>query len=180
MADYTQLTDFSAKDSLPSGDQNKLIKGSDVDAEFDAISTAISSKEDAANKGQASGYAELDSGGKVPEGQLPLTSAILDSLGIYFGTVRPALLPLSNWGGYGIGVFSAAKSSTGIYTITHDFHADGKISDVHGYQVLHNPSNATLQRNVVVDKLLNYLEIHVRDSAGNYVDDEVDVMILLK
>lgn len=46
MADYTQITDFSAKDSLSSGDPEKLILGSDVDGEFSAIASAISSKYD--------------------------------------------------------------------------------------------------------------------------------------
>jgi hypothetical protein len=46
MADYTQITDFSAKDSLSTGDPEKLILGSDVDGEFSAIATAISSKYD--------------------------------------------------------------------------------------------------------------------------------------
>jgi hypothetical protein len=46
MSDYTQVSDFSAKDALPSGDPGKLIKGSDFDAEFAAIATAIQSKFD--------------------------------------------------------------------------------------------------------------------------------------
>lgn len=46
MSDYTQTTDFSAKDDLSSGDAEKLILGSDFDTEFDAIATAISSKYD--------------------------------------------------------------------------------------------------------------------------------------
>jgi hypothetical protein len=46
MADYTQITDFSAKDGLSTGDPEKLILGSDVDGEFSAIATAISSKYD--------------------------------------------------------------------------------------------------------------------------------------
>jgi hypothetical protein len=46
MADYTQITDFSAKDALSSGDPEKLILGSDVDGEFTAIASAISSKYD--------------------------------------------------------------------------------------------------------------------------------------
>lgn len=46
MSDYTQTADFSAKDSLNTGDPNKLIKGSDFDTEFAAIATAITSKYD--------------------------------------------------------------------------------------------------------------------------------------
>ena len=46
MSDYTQITDFSAKDALTTGDPEKIILGADLDAELSAISTAIASKYD--------------------------------------------------------------------------------------------------------------------------------------
>ena len=46
MSDYTQITDFSAKDSLTTGDPEKIILGADFDGEFAAIETAISTKYD--------------------------------------------------------------------------------------------------------------------------------------
>jgi len=46
MSNYTQSTDFSAKDSLTTGDPEKIILGADIDAELSLISTAISSKMD--------------------------------------------------------------------------------------------------------------------------------------
>lgn len=46
MSDYTQITDFSAKDALSSGDPEKVATGADVDAELAAISTAIATKAD--------------------------------------------------------------------------------------------------------------------------------------
>ena len=46
MSDYTQVTDFSAKDALTSGDPEKIISGADVDVELAAISTAIATKYD--------------------------------------------------------------------------------------------------------------------------------------
>ena len=48
MSNYTKTTDFEAKDSLPSGDSGKIIKGAEFETEFDAISTAIATKADAA------------------------------------------------------------------------------------------------------------------------------------
>lgn len=44
MSDYTQITDYSTKDALASGDAAKRILGSEIDAEFGAIATAIASK----------------------------------------------------------------------------------------------------------------------------------------
>lgn len=46
MANYIKLTDFSTKDALPSGDPSKVVKGSEIDDEFDAIETAIATKID--------------------------------------------------------------------------------------------------------------------------------------
>ena len=48
MSNYTKTTDFQAKDSLPSGDSAKVIRGSEFETEFDAISTAIATKSDIA------------------------------------------------------------------------------------------------------------------------------------
>lgn len=48
MANYTKTTDFAAKDTLPGGDTNKVIRGSEFETEFDAISTAIATKSDLA------------------------------------------------------------------------------------------------------------------------------------
>ena len=49
MSNYTKTTDFEAKDSLPSGDSGKIIRGSEFETEFDNIATAIASKSDANN-----------------------------------------------------------------------------------------------------------------------------------
>jgi hypothetical protein len=48
MSNYTQSTFFTPKDSLITGDPLKLIKGSEVDPELAAISTAIGTKVDTA------------------------------------------------------------------------------------------------------------------------------------
>jgi hypothetical protein len=37
MSNYTKLTNFAAKDALVSGNPAKVIKGSEVGAEFDAM-----------------------------------------------------------------------------------------------------------------------------------------------
>lgn len=46
MSDYAQITDFSAKDALTTGDPEKIILGADLDAELSAISTAVATKYD--------------------------------------------------------------------------------------------------------------------------------------
>ena len=49
MSNYTKLVDFAAKDSLPSGDSNKIVKGTEFETEFDNIATAIASKANTAS-----------------------------------------------------------------------------------------------------------------------------------
>jgi hypothetical protein len=44
MANYLKATDFAAKDALLSGDPNKIVKGTEIDDEFDSIQTAVNSK----------------------------------------------------------------------------------------------------------------------------------------
>ena len=49
MSDYTKTTDFAAKDALTSGNANKVIKGTEIDTEFNNLATAIATKYDAAS-----------------------------------------------------------------------------------------------------------------------------------
>ena len=49
MSNYTKSTNFTAKDSLPTGDANKVVRGSEFDTEFNAVSTAIATKSDLAS-----------------------------------------------------------------------------------------------------------------------------------
>ena len=46
MANYTVTTNFGAKDSLPSGNAGKLIKGTEFTTEFNNIATAVATKAD--------------------------------------------------------------------------------------------------------------------------------------
>ena len=46
MSNYVKATNFFTKDALLTGNPDKIIKGSEIDAEYNAIATAISSKAD--------------------------------------------------------------------------------------------------------------------------------------
>ena len=47
MSNYSKSTNFTVKDTLPSGDAGKVIRGTEFDTEFNAIQTAVNSKADA-------------------------------------------------------------------------------------------------------------------------------------
>lgn len=53
MSDYSKITDYAAKDALLTGDPLKKIKGTEIGADFDAVSTAIATKYDSSNVGSA-------------------------------------------------------------------------------------------------------------------------------
>jgi hypothetical protein len=46
MSNYTKATNFTLKDGLSTGDPQKIIKGSEIDAEYNAIASAVASKAD--------------------------------------------------------------------------------------------------------------------------------------
>ena len=46
MSNYTKTTNFAAKDALSSGDPNKIVKGTEIDAEFNNIAIAVATKLD--------------------------------------------------------------------------------------------------------------------------------------
>jgi hypothetical protein len=49
MSNYTKSTNFAAKDALASGNAGKIVKGTEIDTEFNNIATAISTKADLAS-----------------------------------------------------------------------------------------------------------------------------------
>jgi hypothetical protein len=49
MSNYVKFTDFQAKDSLTTGDPLKIIKGQEINDEFNAIQTAVATKADYAS-----------------------------------------------------------------------------------------------------------------------------------
>lgn len=60
MANYTKITDYAAKDALLTGNTAKLVKGTEIGAEFDAIATAVATKFDSG--GASTGVAFTQSG----------------------------------------------------------------------------------------------------------------------
>ena len=49
MTDYTKSTNFATKDSLPSGNPAKIVKGTEINTEFDNIATAVATKSNKAS-----------------------------------------------------------------------------------------------------------------------------------
>lgn len=89
MADYTQNTFFAPKDALPTNDPAKRIRGTEVDAEFSEIQSAISTKENQSSKNQVNGYAGLDGAGLLTRAQIPTATTTLSGA-VRYATAQEA------------------------------------------------------------------------------------------
>lgn len=49
MSNYVKATNFAVKDTLTTGDPAKLVKGTEINTEFDAIAVAVATKADSSN-----------------------------------------------------------------------------------------------------------------------------------
>mgnify|MGYP000352997555 FL=1 len=49
MSNYTKTTNFAVKDTLASGNPAKIIKGSEINTEYDNIATAVATKANTAS-----------------------------------------------------------------------------------------------------------------------------------
>jgi hypothetical protein len=49
MSNYTKTTNFATKDALPSGNAAKIVRGTEIDTEFNNIATASATKADTAS-----------------------------------------------------------------------------------------------------------------------------------
>lgn len=105
MSNYVKSTNFTAKDSLPTGDANKVIRGSEFDTEFNALQVASATKADLGSPtftGTAT-FANVTVSGTVTAGTIDLNGGALDNVTI--GGTTPAA-----------GTFTAVAGTTGTFS----------------------------------------------------------------
>lgn len=114
MSDYTKSTDFASKDALASGNAAKIVKGTEIDTEFNNISTAIATKADLASPGFSGSPTAPTQSSSDSSTKLATTAFVASALGnlypvgsIYINaavSTNPAtLLGFGTWSAFGAG-----------------------------------------------------------------------------
>ncbi len=67
MSNYNKSTNFAVKDTLQTGDPEKLVSGAEIDNEFNAISSAITTKTDKQNGAATDNLAAFDANGNLKD-----------------------------------------------------------------------------------------------------------------
>jgi hypothetical protein len=119
MTDYVKATNFFVKDSLLIGNPDKIVKGSEIDTEFNNIATAVSSKANYAspnltglptaptaaigtNTSQLATTAFVKTALDVAAANIAITGGTIDNVDITGGTIVDLDAPLAvNSGGTG-------------------------------------------------------------------------------
>lgn len=157
MSNYTPIVSYGPKDSLSHGDPNKLIKGVQLDGEFNAISTAIATK--------------IDSAFSNPSVQnINVTSSSIPTNGIY--------LPSANTVGTTTnGVQRTTINANGLFTVNAPtsgqgaIQANGAVFSFNGNTGSINSGVATTIKTIPSNSLLMYMvfaTIANANDAPNY------------
>ncbi len=110
MSDYTKSTDFASKDNLSSGNPLKIVKGTEIDTEFNNIATAIATKFD--SSGIPSGTVITNPTiNNYTEGVVAIgTVTTTNTLSLTNGTVQTATLTASTACTFTMPTATAGKS----------------------------------------------------------------------
>ena len=93
MSNYNKATNFAVKDTLTSGDPDKVVSGAEIDNELNAIGSAITSKADKVAAATTDNLAALDANGNLKDSGVATSNANFPSGGIIMWFAGIATIP---------------------------------------------------------------------------------------
>lgn len=123
MSNYVKSTNFTTKDTLPSGNASKIVKGTELDTEFNAIASAVSSKADTASPAFTGSPTAPTASSGTNTTQLATTAFVksaIDTASSAFGTMSNQnnnAVTITGGSITGITDLAVADGGTGVSTI---------------------------------------------------------------
>lgn len=114
MSNYTKATNFATKDSLSTGNPSKIVKGTEIDTEFNAISAAISSKADTASPTFTGTPSAPTASLGTDTSQLATTAFVQDAIDAVNGQIVQSVTVSGGSGSTTSGSFTATSATASI------------------------------------------------------------------
>ena len=165
MTDYVKSTNFTSKDSLSSGNPSKIVKGTEIDTEFNNIATAVATKADTTSPALTGTPTAPTANAGTSNTQIATTAFVTTALqalypvgSIYINagvTTNPGtLLGFGTWTAFGAGrvMVGLNGSDTAFDTLEETGGSKDAITVAHTHTYSGSTSTASLTGSFVAGK----------------------------